>query len=148
MGTRPGLFSYGIEIAHVANRDERHSLRVAYNSIFRKLFSYRYFESVTILQHTHDRPTWEQLIERRDSGFNRRARNSNDNSLVRSLINWNLINCIYWLWLLTCNWHNWLYLLHWMSVIDLCTYYTYLWIKVIHRSQVSVSVFKHLFHIS
>ena len=44
------ILSYAIEIVHVADRDKRRSLRVAYNSIFRKLFGYRPFESVTDLQ--------------------------------------------------------------------------------------------------
>ena len=35
------LLTYAIEIVHVANRDERRQLRVAYNSVFRKLFDYR-----------------------------------------------------------------------------------------------------------
>ena len=53
----------------VADRDERQRLRVAYNSIFRKLFGYRDWESVTNLQHALNRPTWEELIERRTSKF-------------------------------------------------------------------------------
>ena len=51
------ILSYAIEIVHVADRDERRSLRVAYNSIFRKLFGYRPFESVTNLQHALRRCT-------------------------------------------------------------------------------------------
>ena len=34
------ILTYSIEIVHIVNRDERRSLRVAYNSIFRKLFGY------------------------------------------------------------------------------------------------------------
>ena len=48
----------------IADRTERWSLRVAYNSIFRKIFGYRHFESVTNLQHALGRHTWEELIER------------------------------------------------------------------------------------
>ena len=44
------ILTYAIEIVHVANRDERRSLRVAYNSVFRKLFAYRTYESVTNLR--------------------------------------------------------------------------------------------------
>ena len=51
------VLCYAIEMVAVANRDERRSLRVAYNSIYRKLFGYRYFESVTNLQHSLARPT-------------------------------------------------------------------------------------------
>ena len=79
------ILTYAIEITDVANRDERRSLRVAYNSIFRKLFGYRYFESVSNLQHVLGRPTWEELIERRKSGFNARARSCDDETLVRAL---------------------------------------------------------------
>ena len=45
--------SYAIEIADVANRDERWSLRVDYNSV-RKDFGYQYFESATNLQNRID----------------------------------------------------------------------------------------------
>ncbi len=55
------LLTYAIEVIHVADRDERRQLRVAYNSVFRKLFNYRWSESVTALQHFLGRPTWEEL---------------------------------------------------------------------------------------
>ena len=45
------ILTYGIEIIHVAHRDERRSLRVAYNAIYRRIFRYRMFESVSNLQH-------------------------------------------------------------------------------------------------
>ena len=79
------ILSYAIEMTEVANRDERRSLRVAYNSIFRKIFGYRHFESVTNLQHALGRPTWEELLEKRKAGFFARARKCNDESLVRNL---------------------------------------------------------------
>ena len=44
------LLTYAIDVIHVANRDERRSLRVAYNSVYRKIFNYRWSESVTALQ--------------------------------------------------------------------------------------------------
>ena len=72
------ILTYAIEVTEVANGDERRSMRVAYNSLFRKLFGYRYFESVTNLQHSLGRPTWEELVERRQLGFLRRAKISND----------------------------------------------------------------------
>ena len=53
------ILTYGIEITHIANRDEAHSLRVAYNAIFRRIFSYRLFESVSNLQRSLGRKTWE-----------------------------------------------------------------------------------------
>ena len=45
------LLTYAIEIIHVLDRDDRRQQRVAYNSLFRKIFHYRKFESVTALQH-------------------------------------------------------------------------------------------------
>ena len=77
------ILTYAIEMTVVTDRDERRSLRVAYNSIYRKLFGYRYFESVTNLQHALGRPTWEELVDKRNSGFLTRARLSDDESLVR-----------------------------------------------------------------
>ena len=56
------ILSYAAEIIHVSDRDERRSLRVAYNSIFRRIFGYRYFESVSNLQHSLGRLTWEELV--------------------------------------------------------------------------------------
>ena len=78
------ILCYAIEIVHVADRDERRSLRVAYNAIFRKLFGYRSFESVTNLQHALKRCTWEELVERRHAGFMHRARKCHPSSLVRA----------------------------------------------------------------
>ena len=77
------ILSYAIEMTIVANRDERRSLRVAYNSVYRKIFGYRYFESVTNLQHALRRPTREELGDKRIFGFDRRARSCDDNSPVK-----------------------------------------------------------------
>ena len=63
------LLTYAIEVIVIANRDEKRQLRVAYNSVFRKIFGYRWSESVTALQGFLGRPTWEQLVERRTSAF-------------------------------------------------------------------------------
>ena len=52
---------YAIEVNHVADRDERRKLSVAYNSLFRKVYNYRTWESVTELQHSLRRPTWKEL---------------------------------------------------------------------------------------
>ena len=77
------LLTYAIEIIHIANRDEKRQLRVAYNSLFRKIFGYRQSESVTALQGFLGRPTWEQLVERRTRTFHMRLLN---HSLVHSFI--------------------------------------------------------------
>ena len=71
------ILTYAIEMTDVANRDERRSLCVANNSIFRELFRYRFFERVTNLQHSL-RPTWEELVENRKNGFSKRAGSCDD----------------------------------------------------------------------
>ena len=72
------LLTYAIEVVHVSNRDEKRQLRFAYNSIFRKIFGYRWLESVTALQEFLGHPTWEQLIEKRQSSFHKRIVNGKD----------------------------------------------------------------------
>ena len=78
------ILTYAIEVVYVADRAERRSMRVAYNAIFRKLFGYRIFESVSDLQHALQRNTWEELVNHRRAGFLHRARKCNPRSLVRA----------------------------------------------------------------
>ena len=78
------ILTYAIETIDVVNRDEKRSMRVAYNSIYRKLFGYRTFESVTNLQHSLGRHTWEELVECRRVGFLKRASSCDGDSLVRA----------------------------------------------------------------
>ena len=66
-------------ISPIADRDEKR-----YNSIFRKLFGYRYFESVTNLQHSLSRQTWEELVDHRQSSFEHRLSVCASGSLVRA----------------------------------------------------------------
>ena len=77
------ILTYGMEVIHLTQQDERRSLRVAYNAIFRKIFGYRIFESVTNLQHSLGRQTWEELIESSCRNFLRRAQSCPNTSLVR-----------------------------------------------------------------
>ena len=63
------ILSYAVEILHVADPDVRRQLRVAYNSVFRKIFNYRRNESVRELQAFLSRPTWEELVEKRRTQF-------------------------------------------------------------------------------
>ena len=63
------VLTYTIEVIYIADKDERRKLRVAYNSIFRRIFGYRDWESVTNLQHALKRKTWEELIESRTAKF-------------------------------------------------------------------------------
>ena len=58
-----------MEIVHVADQDEKRSLRVAYNAIFRRVFGYRTRESVTDLQVELGRLTWEELVDQRIRKF-------------------------------------------------------------------------------
>ena len=57
------ILTYAVEVIHVNDRDERRRLRVANNSIFRKIFGYRDWESVTELQHTL------KLVNKRNTRF-------------------------------------------------------------------------------
>ena len=68
------ILTYEIEVIRVCNRDERRQLRVAYNSVFRKIFGYRWSQSVSALQSFLGRPTWEQLVEKRRKGFVNRVK--------------------------------------------------------------------------
>ena len=77
------LLNYAIEIIHVSNQDERRQLRVAYNSLFRKIFDYRWNESVTALQQFLGRPTWEQLVDERRTNFIDRVLDCDRDSLAR-----------------------------------------------------------------
>ena len=80
------ILTYAIEIIHVTNRDERRQLRVAYNSLFRKLFQYRWTESVSALQSFLGRPTWEELVDKRRANFDTRIRKANSRSLSYLLL--------------------------------------------------------------
>ena len=79
------ILTYGIEILRVADGNEWRQMRVAYNSIYRKIFNYTRRESVTVLQHSLNRPTWEELRETRKTNFLLRCTNCSRDSLVRTL---------------------------------------------------------------
>ena len=80
------ILTYGVEVIHVHNADERRQMRVAYNSIYCKLFGYRCSQSVTQLQNFLGRPTWEQLVEKRKISFFNRILNCQQYSLARALL--------------------------------------------------------------
>ena len=80
------ILTYAIEMVHVTNRDERRQLRVAYNSLFRKIFRYRWSESVSALQSFLGRPTWEQLVEKRRAKFLKRVREADHTALSYQLL--------------------------------------------------------------
>ena len=68
------VLTYGIEVADSLDHRERSKIRAAYNYIFRQIFGYRIFESVTDLQLSLDlaRPTWEMFCESRKDAFYQR----------------------------------------------------------------------------
>ena len=80
------FLTYAIEVVHVANRDERRQLRVAYNSLFRKIFNYRWSESVSSLHSFLNRPTGEQLVEKRRQNFIRRVQKADPSALSYILL--------------------------------------------------------------
>ena len=80
------LLTYAIEVVHVTNRDERRQLRVAYNSIFRKVFGYRWSQSVTNLQAFLSRPTWEELVESRKNRFCARLFHNGGDGLAHYMV--------------------------------------------------------------
>ena len=76
------ILTYGIEVIFVSDTDIRRQLRVAYNSVFRRIFHYRPWQSVRELQCFLSRPNWEELIDSRTNSFTRRVR---DDYLLRHL---------------------------------------------------------------
>ena len=79
------ILSYGVEVLRIADRKQKNKLRVAYNSIFRKLFNFSWRESVSELQHELGRPTWEELVSQRRQNFEIKCREFHSNSLVRTI---------------------------------------------------------------
>ena len=77
------ILSCGIEIVHVRDGDERRRMRVACNAAYRKLFCYSLRESVADLQRCLHRPTWEELVEKRQKRFRHRLFDSPVDSLAR-----------------------------------------------------------------
>ena len=57
-----------------------------YNAVYQKLFGYSYRESVTILQHSLKRFTWEELVEDRKGSFIERCRHCSIHSLVGTCV--------------------------------------------------------------
>ena len=76
------ILTFTIEMIHVSNRNECRQLRVAYNSLFRKIFQHRWTESVSALQAFLERPTWEQLTVKRRKNFVQRIKESDLLSLA------------------------------------------------------------------
>ena len=77
------ILTYAIEIVHVIDNELRRKLRVAYNAIFRKIFHYRYSESVRELQMSLGRPTWEDLVEKRKNKFQLKLKENSMTAVLR-----------------------------------------------------------------
>ena len=76
------LLTYGIEITQFSDNRQRSKIRAAYNSVFRMIFGYRTWESVTELQLSLACPTWELLIEKLKASFYERLAMCNADSPV------------------------------------------------------------------
>ena len=63
------ILTYGIEVIEICDQSQRSKIRAAYNSLFRKIFGYRLYESVSDLQISLARPTWEMLCNERKTAF-------------------------------------------------------------------------------
>ena len=100
--------THAMEVIHVADRDQRRRLRVAYNSIFRRIFGYRNWESVTNLQHALQRPAWEELISQRTTKFMHSAPSLSDSYPEIILIEY------------VTQFVNFDYVVDWTSVISSC----------------------------
>ena len=80
------VVTYAAEVIHVIDPDERRSLRVAYNAVFRKVFSYKLNESVTDRQHSLGRLTWEEFLENSQARFIERAKLWKMDTLVKTIV--------------------------------------------------------------
>ena len=92
------ILTYIIEIADFSDPSQRSKIRAAYNSLFRKIFGYRVFESVTDLQLSLARPTWEMICHSRNESFFQRLSQCNADSPVH-------LFAVLWI-LLALNCHN------------------------------------------
>ena len=77
------ILTYALEIIHVVNQQKMKKMRVAYNSIFRKLFNYTWRQSVTELQQALKRPTWEELVEKCRLQFSEKVQYLSSHSIVK-----------------------------------------------------------------
>ena len=78
------ILAYAIEIIAVSDRDDKRQLRVAYNAIYRKMFDFSIRESVTLLQLSLGRSTWETYVQERKTKFLNRLKTCPPNSLLRA----------------------------------------------------------------
>ena len=76
------ILTYGMEVSYFADARERSKIRAAYNSVFRRIFGYRNYESVTELQLNLARPTWELLLDDIKSNFHQRIASCHADSPV------------------------------------------------------------------
>ena len=82
------ILTYGIEVKQL-NRESCQLIKVAYNSIFRRVMHYRRNESVREVQHFFGYDDWESLCSKRRDGFIIRLQKSN-NILIQRLLSMNI----------------------------------------------------------
>ena len=80
------VLACGIEVVTVADRNDKRHMGVAYNAVYRKMFGFSYRESVTLLQHTLGRKTWEEYVEERKTSFTARLLKCPRHSTVYAFI--------------------------------------------------------------
>ena len=78
------ILTYGIEVQQL-NRESCQLIKVAYNSIFRRVLHYRRNESVTDVRNLFGYDDWESLCIKRRDGFLRRLEKSS-NALLQLLL--------------------------------------------------------------
>ena len=76
------ILTYGMEICHFSDYRERSKIRAAYNSLFRRIYGYRNYESVTDLQLSLACPTWELRIQELMESFYERLAMCGANSPI------------------------------------------------------------------
>jgi hypothetical protein len=62
------ILIYAVEVSIFPSR-EKQKMRVAYNSLFRKIFGFRKYDSIRELQGFLSRPTWDELVTSRMESF-------------------------------------------------------------------------------
>jgi hypothetical protein len=78
------ILSYCIDSMDLTTR-EMQNMRTAYNSLFRRIFHFRCFDSVSELQGFLGSPTWEELVQKRKVNLQQKAKRS-DNVLIKKII--------------------------------------------------------------
>jgi hypothetical protein len=79
------VLTYGVEVCYDVDQNELRKLKVAYNSLFRRIFGFRQRDSVRELQGFLTRPTWDELLLKCNERFLSKLRES-ENQVIRHLV--------------------------------------------------------------